>query len=328
ARLRARSHHHSTRAHRTRAGRARHDHALRADDRQAGDRSRSRTFRHGDARRCRRARAGLAQRDAASQDAARRCDTGRASRVDRQRHRSRRRSRGRIPSRGAARSLCRQGRAHWVHQRLFRRQSRGYHITCRGRCDLRPRHSLVEEGGQPSRYWRDRRGAARKVSYPTETFSTAAMNLSISSCVPTVTRTFVGPALHTRPMKILCAASACTYSLPGRWTSIMKKLVSLGMYWMPFFLRNAKVFSRILRLISRRSGTRFFTRRLAVAQARPVIGRKPPPYGRRFASRSGRPIANPARMPAMPYTFENVRSTITSLSAATRSLHGFAFSVK
>jgi hypothetical protein len=39
-------------------------------------------------------------------------------------------------------------------------------------------------------------------------------------------------------------------------------------------------------------------------------------------------MAKPARRPAIPYTLEKVRSTTTSLSAATRSLHGFAFSEK
>src|SRR5437667_104986 len=33
-------------------------------------------------------------------------------------------------------------------------------------------------------------------------FSTAALNLFISSCVPTVTRTLVGHACHTRPIMI------------------------------------------------------------------------------------------------------------------------------
>ena len=76
-------------------------------------------------------------------------------------------------------------------------------------------------------------------------FETAAWNFAISSCVPTVTRTLVGQAGQMRPIMTLFSAIALAKSAPGRFTSIMKKLASLGMYLMFFFSRNAKVSSRI-----------------------------------------------------------------------------------
>ena len=57
-------------------------------------------------------------------------------------------------------------------------------------------------------------------------------------------------------MMTFCAAIAWANSVPGRLTSIMKKLVSLGMYLMFFFSRKAKVFSRTRLLMARRSATR------------------------------------------------------------------------
>src|SRR6185437_1602723 len=94
-------------------------------------------------------------------------------------------------------------------------------------------------------------GAERGVPPPdyAVTFSKAVLNLSISSAVPMVTRTLVGQTGHTRPMITPFCAIACAKSLPGLPTSIMKKLASLGMYFTPFFSRNAKVSWRIFRFV-------------------------------------------------------------------------------
>ena len=48
--------------------------------------------------------------------------------------------------------------------------------------------------------------------------------------------------------------------------------------------------------MARRSATRFFTFKLAVAHARPVMGRKPTPNGRIFASPLARRMAQQARL--------------------------------
>ena len=53
------------------------------------------------------------------------------------------------------------------------------------------------------------------------------MNLSGLACVPTVTRTFVGQTAQTRPDDDLFFGHGLANSVPGRFTAIMKKLVSL-----------------------------------------------------------------------------------------------------
>jgi hypothetical protein len=52
----------------------------------------------------------------------------------------------------------------------------------------------------------------------------ATLNRSISECVPTVTRTYVGQTGQGRPTKMFCAAKAEITSLAGRFTSNMKQL--------------------------------------------------------------------------------------------------------
>ena len=92
---------------------------------------------------------------------------------------------------------------------------------------------------------------------------------------------------------------------------------------MPFFSRNANVFSRICLLSARRSATSSFTFMLAVAQARPVTGRKPPlPNGRSLGEQI-RPRHREARAEARHAVNLRERPQHDDiLAGATRSLHG------
>src|SRR5579885_2803571 len=56
----------------------------------------------------------------------------------------------------------------------------------------------------------------------------AARNFSISVCVPTVTRTYVGQDGHTRPTYTFFCCMAASTSLPCRPVSSMKQLLCDG----------------------------------------------------------------------------------------------------
>src|SRR5260370_35977778 len=82
----------------------------------------------------------------------------------------------------------------------------------------------------------------------------ASSKRSISDCVPTVMRTWVGHTGQGRPIKTFCADIAAMTSLAGRLASSMRQLSCDGTKEYPFFESHGNVASRMLVLMRLRSG--------------------------------------------------------------------------
>src|SRR5260370_34160912 len=94
----------------------------------------------------------------------------------------------------------------------------------------------------------------------------------------------------------------------------MKQFETDGTNLNLFFSKKLNTPSRTSPMSFRRSGTRVFTERLALAAAMPEIGSTPELTPPSFSRRSGRAIAAPAGTPAVTDIVEKLRSTTPCVS--------------